>query len=54
MIRVMLPAHLRTLSGATGDVTLEVAPPVTVRALHETARVVGPPWPAGRYATTAR
>ena len=31
MIRVMLPAHLRTLSGATGDVTLEVAPPVTVR-----------------------
>ncbi len=23
-------------------------PPVIVRALHETARVVGPPWPAGR------
>lgn len=33
MIRVVLPAHLRTLSGVTGDVTLEVAAPVTMRAV---------------------
>ena len=33
MIRVVLPAHLRILSGATSsEVTLEVAGPVTLRA----------------------
>lgn len=31
MIRVSLPAHLRTLSGVTGEVQLEVQPPVTQR-----------------------
>jgi molybdopterin synthase sulfur carrier subunit len=31
MIRVVLPAHLRILAGAaTSEVTLEVAPPVTL------------------------
>jgi sulfur-carrier protein len=29
MIRVELPQHLRTLAGVSGDVMLEVPPPVT-------------------------
>lgn len=33
MIRVVLPAHLRTLAGVDDDVVLEVAPPVTIRAV---------------------
>ncbi len=33
MIRVILPAHLRTLARADGEVTLEVAEPVTQRAV---------------------
>jgi len=33
MIRVELPAHLRTLAGVTGEVVLEVAAPVTPRAV---------------------
>ena len=33
MIRVTLPAHLRTLARVTGEVRLEVPPPVTQRAL---------------------
>jgi sulfur-carrier protein len=33
MIRVMLPAHLRTLAGVKGDLELEVAGPVTQRSL---------------------
>jgi sulfur-carrier protein len=33
MIRVILPYHLRTLARIDGDVTLEVAPPVTQRAI---------------------
>ena len=33
MIRVALPTHLRTLAGVTDDVTLEVAAPVTQRAV---------------------
>jgi hypothetical protein len=33
VIRVVLPAHLRTLARVSGDVELEVAPPVTVRAV---------------------
>ena len=32
MIRVVLPAHLRTLAGVTGDVQLEVAGAVTQRS----------------------
>lgn len=33
MIRVILPYHLRTLAQVTGEVTLEVAAPVTQRSV---------------------
>ena len=33
MIRVVLPAHLRTLAGVHGEVELEVGGPVTQRAI---------------------
>jgi hypothetical protein len=33
MIRVVLPAHLRTLARVDGEVTLDVASPVTQRAV---------------------
>jgi sulfur-carrier protein len=33
MIRVVLPAHLRTLAKVSGEVTLEVAAPVTQRSV---------------------
>jgi molybdopterin synthase sulfur carrier subunit len=33
MIRVELPAHLRTLAGVKGEVTLDVAGQVTLRAV---------------------
>jgi molybdopterin converting factor small subunit len=33
MIRVVLPAHLRTLARVDGEVSLEVANPVTQRAV---------------------
>ncbi len=33
MIRVVLPFHLRNLARVEGEVTLEVAAPVTVRAV---------------------
>jgi len=33
MIRVVLPAHLRTLAGVDGDVTLEVEGPATLRSV---------------------
>jgi hypothetical protein len=33
MIRVVLPAHLRTLARVEDEVELEVAPPVTVRTV---------------------
>ena len=33
MIRVILPQHLRTLARVTGEVSLDVAPPVTSRAI---------------------
>jgi hypothetical protein len=32
MIRVLLPFHLRTLAGITGELQVEVAPPVTFAA----------------------
>jgi sulfur-carrier protein len=35
MIRVVLPAHLRTLAGVTGEVKVEVAGPVTLAAVVE-------------------
>lgn len=33
MIRVVLPAHLRTLARVTGEVEVEVAGPVTTRSV---------------------
>ena len=33
MIRVVLPAHLRTLARVDGEVTLDIAGPVTQRAI---------------------
>ena len=33
MIRVLLPAHLRRLANVSGEVTLEVAAPVTQRSV---------------------
>ena len=33
MIRVVLPAHLRTLAKVNGEVKIDVAPPVTQRAV---------------------
>ena len=36
MIRVVLPAHLRTLAKVDSDVTLEVKGPVTLRSVLDT------------------
>jgi molybdopterin converting factor small subunit len=33
MIRIVLPAHLRTLAGVGGEVEVEVRPPVTQRSV---------------------
>lgn len=33
MIRITLPAHLRNLARISGEITLEVPPPVTQRAV---------------------
>jgi len=33
MIRVMLPAHLRTLARVEGELKLDVEPPITTRAV---------------------
>jgi hypothetical protein len=42
MIRVVLPAHLRTLAGVEGDVELEVAGPVTQRTVLDALEVRHP------------
>lgn len=42
MIRVELPAHLRTLSGVRGEVRLEVAGPVTLRAVLDALEIAYP------------
>lgn len=33
MVRVEIPAHLRTLANVSGEITLEVATPVTQRSI---------------------
>lgn len=33
MVRIILPYHLKTLAKVSGDVELDVAPPVTLRAV---------------------
>jgi hypothetical protein len=42
MIRVVLPAHLRTLSGAGGEVVLEVQGPVTQRSILDALEAAYP------------
>jgi len=39
MIRVILPAHLRTLAGVSGEVTLEVKGTITQRAVLDALEV---------------
>lgn len=42
MIRVVLPAHLRTLAHVSGPVELEVAEPVTQRSLLDALELAYP------------
>ncbi len=42
MIRVELPAHLRTLAGVKSEVTLEVESPVTLRAVLDALEIAYP------------
>jgi hypothetical protein len=42
MIRVELPAHLRTLAGVKGEVMLEVSKPVTLRKVLDALEVEYP------------
>jgi molybdopterin synthase sulfur carrier subunit len=42
MIRVELPAHLRTLAGVRGEVTLDVAEPVTLRSVLDALEAAYP------------
>jgi molybdopterin synthase sulfur carrier subunit len=42
MIRIILPAHLRTLSRVTGDVMLEVAEPLTLGAVLDAIEATYP------------
>jgi molybdopterin converting factor small subunit len=43
MIRVILPAHLRNLARIQGEVALDVAPPVTQRAILDALEARYPP-----------
>ena len=42
MIQVVMPAHLRTLAGVSGDVTLEVDGEVTRRAILDALEIQYP------------
>lgn len=42
MIRVVLPAHLKTLAGLSGEVRLVVAPPVTQASVLNALEVAHP------------
>lgn len=42
MIRVILPAHLRALARVSGEVHLEVEPPVTQRTVLDAIEVLYP------------
>jgi hypothetical protein len=39
LIRVVIPQHLRTLAGVTGEVALEVGAPVTMRTVLDALEV---------------
>jgi sulfur-carrier protein len=43
MIRIGLPAHLRTLAGVSDEVHVEVAPPVTQRTVLDALEAAHPP-----------
>jgi hypothetical protein len=43
MIRVVLPAHLRTLGGVGGEVELEIESPVTQRSIIDALEAAHPP-----------
>jgi molybdopterin synthase sulfur carrier subunit len=43
MIRVVLPAHLRTLAGVSSEVVLTVAPPPSVRTVLDALEARHPP-----------
>lgn len=42
MIRVVLPGHLRTLAQVSGEVQVDVAPPVTIAAVLDAVEVTHP------------
>lgn len=42
MIRVVLPYHLRTLARVDGEVSVEVAPPVTIAAVLDALEAMHP------------
>ncbi len=42
MIRVEIPGNLRTLAGVSGEVQLEVGPPVTVRSVLDALEAAYP------------
>lgn len=42
MIRVVLPAHLRTLAQVTGEVSLEIGEPVTQRSVLDALEISYP------------
>ena len=42
MIRIVLPAHLRTLAALTGEVELDVAPPVTPSSVLDALEATHP------------
>jgi sulfur-carrier protein len=42
MIRIVLPAHLRTLARVNGDVELQVEGPITQRSVLDTLELVYP------------
>jgi len=42
-VTVMMPFHLRNLARVDGDVQLEIAPPVTVRAILDALEARYPP-----------
>jgi molybdopterin synthase sulfur carrier subunit len=43
MIRVIMPAHLRTLARVTGEVALEIEGPVTQRSVLDALELKYPP-----------
>ncbi len=43
MVQVILPAHLRTLAGVSGDVWLELRPPVTTADILDALEARFPP-----------